>query len=447
MIKIRRGLDLPLSGAPQQSIEDAAVVSQVAVIGADYVGMKPTMAVREGDRVKLGQVLFSDKKTTGVHFTAPAAGMVNSINRGAQRVLQSVVIDIDGDDAIEFATCAASDLASLTAEQVAENLQASGLWAALRTRPFSKVPAIDSRPRSIFVTAIDTHPLAANPAPIIAAQQDAFAQGLELLTKLTDGQVFICSAAETQVPQVTGTQVERFEGVHPAGLASTHIHMLDPVSATKTVWTVGYQDVIAFGQLFATGKLPTERIVALSGPMVIKPRLVRTRMGASTTQLLDGETAQGEFENRVISGSVLGGSTAFGAMAFLGRYNNQITVLQEGKKREFMGWLSAGSKKHSMQNIFLSSMNRSREVALNTSTNGSQRSMVPIGAFERLMPLDILPTQLLRSLVVGDIVNAQELGCLELEEADLALMTYACAGKYEYGAILRNVLTRIEKEC
>ena len=447
MIKIRRGLDLPLSGAPQQSIEDAAVVSQVAVIGADYVGMKPTMAVREGDRVKLGQVLFSDKKTTGVHFTAPAAGMVNSINRGAQRVLQSVVIDIDGDDAIEFATCAASDLASLTAEQVAENLQASGLWAALRTRPFSKVPAIDSRPRSIFVTAIDTHPLAANPAPIIAAQQDAFAQGLELLTKLTDGQVFICSAAETQVPQVTGTQVERFEGVHPAGLASTHIHMLDPVSATKTVWTVGYQDVIAFGQLFATGKLPTERIVALSGPMVIKPRLVRTRLGASTTQSLDGETAQGEFENRVISGSVLGGSTAFGAMAFLGRYNNQITVLQEGKKREFMGWLSTGSKKHSMQNIFLSSMNRSREVALNTSTNGSQRSMVPIGAFERLMPLDILPTQLLRSLVVGDIVNAQELGCLELEEADLALMTYACAGKYEYGAILRNVLTRIEKEC
>ena len=447
MIKIRRGLDLPLSGAPQQSIEDAAVVSQVAVIGADYVGMKPTMAVREGDRVKLGQVLFSDKKTTGVHFTAPAAGVVNSINRGAQRVLQSVVIDIDGDDAIEFATCAASDLASLTAEQVAENLQASGLWAALRTRPFSKVPAIDSRPRSIFVTAIDTHPLAANPAPIIAAQQDAFAQGLELLTKLTDGQVFICSAAETQVPQVTGTQVERFEGVHPAGLASTHIHMLDPVSATKTVWTVGYQDVIAFGQLFATGKLPTERIVALSGPMVIKPRLVRTRLGASTTQLLDGETAQGEFENRVISGSVLGGSTAFGAMAFLGRYNNQITVLQEGKKREFMGWLSTGSKKHSMQNIFLSSMNRSREVALNTSTNGSQRSMVPIGAFERLMPLDILPTQLLRSLVVGDIVNAQELGCLELEEADLALMTYACAGKYEYGAILRNVLTRIEKEC
>ena len=447
MIKIRRGLDLPLSGAPQQSIEDGAVVSQVAVIGADYVGMKPTMAVREGDRVKLGQVLFSDKKTTGVHFTAPAAGVVNSINRGAQRVLQSVVIDIDGDDAIEFATCAASDLASLTAEQVAENLQASGLWAALRTRPFSKVPAIDSRPRSIFVTAIDTHPLAANPAPIIAAQQDAFAQGLELLTKLTDGQVFICSAAETQVPQVTGTQVERFEGVHPAGLASTHIHMLDPVSATKTVWTVGYQDVIAFGQLFATGKLPTERIVALSGPMVIKPRLVRTRLGASTTQSLDGETAQGEFENRVISGSVLGGSTAFGAMAFLGRYNNQITVLQEGKKREFMGWLSTGSKKHSMQNIFLSSMNRSREVALNTSTNGSQRSMVPIGAFERLMPLDILPTQLLRSLVVGDIVNAQELGCLELEEADLALMTYACAGKYEYGAILRNVLTRIEKEC
>ncbi|HCH31342.1 MAG TPA: NADH:ubiquinone reductase (Na(+)-transporting) subunit A [Oceanospirillaceae bacterium] len=447
MIKIRRGLDLPLLGAPQQNIEDAVAVSQVAVIGADYVGMKPTMAARVGDRVKLGQVLFSDKKTPGVHFTAPAAGVVSAINRGAQRVLQSVVIDIDGDDAVEFASCAAADLASLTAEQVAQNLQASGLWTALRTRPFSKIPAIDSKPNSIFVTAIDTHPLAADPAPIIAAEQDAFAQGLQLLTKLTDGVVFVCAAADTQVPEVAGTQVERFQGVHPAGLASTHIHMLDPVSATKTVWAIGYQDVIAFAKLFATGKLPTERVIALAGPMVTKPRLLRTRLGASTVQLIAGETAQGEFDNRVISGSALGGNTAAGAVAFLGRYNNQITVLEEGKKREFMGWAAAGSNKHSLLNIYSSALNRAKKMALTTTTNGSPRAMVPVGAFENLMPLDILPTQLLRSLVVGDIVNAQELGCLELEEADLALMTYACAGKYEYGTILRDVLTRIEKEC
>ena len=447
MIKIRRGLDLPLSGAPQQSIEDAVAVSQVAVIGADYVGMKPTMAVRVGDRVKLGQVLFSDKKTVGVHFTAPAAGVVSAINRGAQRVLESVVIDIDGDDAVEFVTTAAGDIASLTAQQVAQNLQDSGLWAALRTRPFSKIPAIDSKPSSIFVTAIDTHPLAANPAPIIAAEQDAFAQGLQLLTKLTDGNVFVCAAADTQVPEVTGTQIERFSGVHPAGLASTHIHMLDPVSATKTVWAVGYQDVIAFAQLFATGKLPTERVIALAGPMVTKPRLLRTRLGASTVQLTAGETQQGEFENRVISGSALGGNTASGTTAFLGRYNNQITVLEEGKKREFMGWATAGSNKYSLLNIYSSALNRAKKMALTTTTNGSQRAMVPVGVFEGLMPLDILPTQLLRSLVVGDIVNAQELGCLELDEADLALMTYACAGKYEYGAILRDVLTRIEKEC
>ncbi|MDP6967654.1 MAG: Na(+)-translocating NADH-quinone reductase subunit A [Gammaproteobacteria bacterium] len=446
MIKIRRGLDLPITGTPVQTIDDGKLVSQVAVLGADYVGMKPTMAVKVGDRVKLGQVLFSDKKTPGVNHTAPAAGTVSAINRGAQRVLQSVVIDVDGDEAIELPSFSADQLAQLGADKVQQALLLSGLWTALQTRPFSKVPMPGSSPSSIFVTAIDTHPLAADPAPIIAAEQDAFAQGLQVLSNLTD-KVFVCAAGDTSVPAVSGTQVERFGGVHPAGLPSTHIHMLDPVGANKTVWTIGYQDVIAIGKTFVSGQLSVERIVAVGGPMVTNPRLLRTRLGAATEQLLADETQSGEFANRVISGSVLGGRTAYGAEAYLGRYHTQVSVLEEGKKREFFGWLTAGSNKHSLLNIYLSALKRSKKISFTTTTNGSARAMVPVGVFEDVMPLDILPTQLLRALVVGDIVAAQELGCLELEEADLALCTYACAGKYEYGPILRDVLTRIEKEC
>lgn len=445
MIKIKQGLDLPITGAPEQSITDGPAVDSVAVVGFDYVGMKPTMAVKVGDRVKLGQVIFSDKKTEGVNYTAPGAGVVKAINRGDRRALQSVVIELDGDDAVEFNKYSANELSGLTREQVQDNLVNSGLWTALRTRPFSRVPQPGTTPNSIFVTAMDTNPLAGDPAIIIAEQKEAFSQGLEILTKLSETTVYLCKAPGADIPSADGVTVEEFEGGHPAGNAGTHIHFLDPVSQTKTVWTIGYQDVIAVGKLFTEGKLFTDRVVTVSGPRAVKPGLLRTRLGASFEQLLAG--AQEGDHNRVISGSVWNGRTATeGAFAYLGRYANQITILEEGDEREFLGWVVPGTKKFSVLNIFVSFLDRSKKFDFTTTTNGSERAMVPVGQFEQLMPLDILPTQLLRALVTGDIVHAMELGCLELDEEDLALCTFACPGKYEYGPILRDNLTRIEKE-
>jgi Na+-transporting NADH:ubiquinone oxidoreductase subunit A len=445
MIKIKQGLDLPITGAPEQSITDGPAVDSVAVVGFDYVGMKPTMAVKVGDRVKLGQVIFSDKKTEGVNYTAPGAGVVKSINRGDRRVLQSVVIELDGDDAVEFNKYSANELSGLTREQVQDNLVNSGLWTALRTRPFSRVPQPGTTPNSIFVTAMDTNPLAGDPAIIIAEQKEAFSQGLEILTKLSETTVYLCKAPDADIPTADGVTVEEFAGGHPAGNAGTHIHFLDPVSQGKTVWTIGYQDVIAVGKLFAEGKLYTDRIVTVSGPRASKPGLLRTRLGANFEQLLAG--AQEGDHNRVISGSVWNGRTATqGALAYLGRYANQITILEEGDEREFLGWVVPGTNKFSVLNVFVSFLNRSKKFDFTTTTNGSERAMVPVGQFEQLMPLDILPTQLLRALVTGDIVHAMELGCLELDEEDLALCTFACPGKYEYGPILRDNLTRIEKE-
>ena len=445
MIKISRGLDLPISGAPEQVIHDGPKISQVALVGTDYPGMKPTMAVREGDRIALGQLLFTDKKNEGVRYTAPAAGTVLAINRGERRVFQSLVIDVDGDKSEKFASYTDDQLAGLDRAAAVDNLVSSGQWVALRTRPYSKVPAVGSVPSSIFVTAMDTNPLSADPAVIIARRSADFINGLKVLTRLTDGPVNLCIAPESGVAgdEVDGVRVVAFSGPHPAGLPGTHIHFLDPVSANKTVWTIGYQEVIAYGALFTTGQIDTQRVIALAGPQVLEPRLLATQLGANLNQFVIGELANDE--NRVISGSVLAGRKSAGKFTFLGRYHDQVSVIREDREREFLHYLRAGVNKHSAIPIFISSLTN-KLFNMTSSTNGSERAMVPVGGYEDVTALDLLPVQLLRALIVGDTEMAQKLGCLELDEEDVGLYTYVCVGKYEYGPILRDNLTNIERE-
>ena len=446
MIKITKGLNLPIAGMPSQQISSKTAVKRVALLGEEYIGMRPSMAVREGDRVQKGQLLFEDKRNPGVRFTAPASGTISAIHRGERRVLQSVVIDVDGDDAVHFPRYELADLAALTREAVQQQLVESGMWTAFRTRPFSKIPAPGSAPAAIFVTAIDTNPLAADPQPIILAQREAFDAGLTLLTRLTDGKVHVCQASGGKlgghpVGQVTFNQ---FAGPHPAGLVGTHIHFLEPVSLKKQVWHLNYQDVIAVGKLFLEGELSSERIVALGGPQVKEPRLLKTCSGASLDELLADELL--DDENRVISGSVLSGTHAQGPHAFLGRFHLQISVVKEGREKELFGWVMPGKDKFSITRTTLGHFMKRKLFNFSTDTNGGERAMVPIGNYERVMPLDILPTMLLRDLLAGDTDSAQALGCLELDEEDLALCTYVCPGKYEYGPALRSVLTQIEQE-
>lgn len=446
MIKIKKGLNLPVSGSPEQTIEQSRATHRVALLGDDYPGMRPTMLVRVGDAVKRGQGLFEDKKNAGVLFTAPQAGIVASINRGAKRVLQSVVIDVQGDDSVSFSAAGVEGIRSLSRDQIVETLVASGLWTALRTRPYSKIPSIDSEPRSLFVTAIDSNPLCADPEVVIAESATEFAAGLDVLARLTTGAVYVCQEAGKVLPagRDTSLSVQEFSGIHPAGLPGTHIHFLDPVSPTRSVWFIGYQDVIAIGHLFVKGELMVERVVALAGPGVARPRLLRTVLGADLDELTAGELQGGD--QRTISGSVFSGRAASSPVNYLGRYHVQVSVLPEDRKRRLFGWLTPGLKKHSVFPIYLSRLFGAKTLEFSTTTNGSPRAMVPIGTFESVMPLDILATQLLRSLLVGDLETAINLGCLELDEDDIALCTYACPGKYEYGPVLRDVLTQIEKE-
>lgn len=445
MIDIKKGLDLPIEGAPQQSIGEGRKVKTVAVVGYDFNGMKPTMLVKEGDSVKLGQPLFTCKKSAGHQYTAPAGGTVIAVNRGEKRVFQSLVIEVaETEEQVEFS--AHSDLSALTREQVQSQLVESGAWTSLLTRPFNKVPEIDSVPNSIFVNVMDTNPLAADPMVVLSERGADFQAGIDVLAKLTDGKVFVCHGAQGHPDLAPNAQVvtQGFAGPHPAGLPGTHIHYLDPVSENKTVWTINYQDVMAIGSLFKTGQLDVSRVVSIAGPEAAEPRLVRTRVGANLEELTAGELKGNP--TRLISGSPLGGRNGQGALGFLGRFHLQVSCLLEGTERKLLHYLRAGVDRHSVLPIYVSWFNKARKFAFSTTTNGSERAMVPVGSYERVMPLDVLPTQLLRALIVGDTESAIGLGALEMSEEDLALCTYVCPGKYEYGPILRDTLTTIEKE-
>jgi len=456
--KIRKGLDLPLRGAPDQSISDGPRVGRVAFMADDFPGLKPRMLVEEGSTVRRGDPLLDDRSVEGVRHTAPGAGVVVAVNRGERRVLESVVIELTEGERQGAAT--QSDLASfdsyagaaadpVSRDEVVALLVESGQWTAFRTRPFSKVPRPSDAPAAIFVTAMDTNPLAADPQVVVEQSRSDFDLGLRLISSLTEGRTYLCVSPGSSIASGAGdsVDVEEFAGPHPAGTAGVHIHTLMPVSRNRTVWWVGYQDVIATGALFRTGALSVERVIAIAGPPVNGPRLVRTRVGASVPELTAGETDLADRDVRWISGSVLSGKAVRGEkFGYLGRYDSQLCAIREGREREFLGWLSPGWRRFSVLPIYLSRIFGTKRVEFTTATHGSHRPIVPIGMYERVMPMDILPTFLLRSLMVGDIEEAEKLGCLELDEEDLALCTFVDPGKEDFGPILRKNLEMIQKE-
>jgi Na+-transporting NADH:ubiquinone oxidoreductase subunit A len=444
--ELQRGLDLPIAGAPDPAIRAASPVSQVAIIADDSIGMKPTMEVEVGSKVRTGQLLFTDKKNPGVKYTSPGCGRIIAINRGEKRKFESLIVDLTGEAAIALIDEPDQPPTSYFPETIRTILIDSGLWPSFRTRPYGKVPAIHATPASLFVTAIDTEPLAPPPENIITRHGSDYNRGLQLLAVLLDGPRHYCSAKRELLSyeQTDGFNYWTFSGPHPAGLSSTHIHCLEPVHEQKSVWHIGYQDVIAIGYLFRTGQLMTERIVALAGTGVREPALVETRIGANTEELCRGELTDERL--RVISGSVLSGRTADGVHGFLGRYHNQVSVLPDNSGRSLFNWAMPGSHRFSVKPVFISALNNLLKLPLNTALWGGRRAIYPLGTYEEVMPLDILPTYLLKALSVGDTEKAKALGCLELIEEDLALCGFACPGKNEFGQALRDVLTTIEIE-
>jgi len=456
--RIRRGLEIPLAGAPQQVIHAGESVRHVALLGRDVRGLRARVSLAEGARVRRGQLLFEDRTRPGVRFLAPAAGHVVSVLRGRRRALLAVVIELSeserageviSSECAEFASFRPDLVRDGSADDVRGLLAESGLWTALRERPYGRIPALEARPHALFVTAIDTQPHAPEPEVVVREDRVAFQAGLHLVARLCEGPTFLCVRHESEIAQGIDApvQVEEFRGPHPAGNAGVHIHRLAPVSRARTAWHIGYQDVMAIGRLSASGILPSDRVISIAGDPVARPRLVRTRLGASIQELAQGELRDRAASVRWISGSVLAGTEATAnGLGFLGRYHLQVSALAAPSERQLLGWAAPGADRFSLLRVFASRLRRRRNFAMTSATHGSKRPILPMGTYERVLPMDILATYLLRALAVGDIERAEALGALELDEEDLALCSFVCPGKTDFGVFLRANLERIEKE-
>jgi len=438
VIKISKGLDLPISGAPINIVSDEPKVSSVAVLSNDFVGMKPTMLVKEGDSVKAGQKIFEDKKNIGVFYTSPCGGTVRNINRGDKRKFLSIELDID-DTNEEFKFF---DMGN-TSNEIKDCLINSGYWNCFRTRPFNRTPNVNDVPNAVFINCCDSNPLSMDPYNIISLNEADFREGLKVLSQL-----FKCNMNLTYQNDNFDISNEDFEyfqfkGPHPSGLSSTHISEIYPVNLNRTVWTINYQDIISIGFLKKNNKIRTSKLISLGGPSVHEPSLLNVRVGGNIDEICAGKLKP---NSRIISGSVLHGHESEGVMNYLGFYDSQISAIPDEVNNIFMNWLMPGSTLHSKLNVFISSFIKPKSFIFNTSIGGGDRAIVPISSYEEVIPMDILATQLLKALVVSDIDMAVDLGMLELVPEDLALCSYVCPSKYDYSSILMDNLNKLYQE-
>jgi len=421
-IGIKTGLDLSIAGAPADDTVHAKAVASAAILGRDFPGVKFELLAEQGRTVKAGEALMRDRHNPAIVFTSPISGVLGSVNRGARRALVSLTVIGDGaDDAVVFDVPGNSD-----GDQIRRLMLESGLWPSLRMRPFGHIPDPAGEPKALLVTAVDTEPLAPNPAPIIAAHAAEFRRGMEMLSKLTKAPLYLCQETNADIPVSRSERLHivEFEGPHPAGLPGTHIHQLCPIRFDGAeVWHMGYQDVIALGSLVLTGQSWLRRVISLAGPSVTDPRLISVPVGAAIDEVVAGEL--NDAGARVISGSFLSGHSAIGTEAYLGRYHRQISALPEAHQERLMA---------------------PRTAVFDTALGGEPGSLIPTGDFERVALPGILPVPLLRALLVGDVDRARDLGALELVEEDLMLLSYVCPSKTDYGLLLRKVLEQLHEE-
>ncbi|MCK5067585.1 MAG: Na(+)-translocating NADH-quinone reductase subunit A [Bacteroidales bacterium] len=447
VIKIKRGLDIKMNGQAEKIYVKAPRALTYAIKPGDWHGLTPKIIPKLCDEVKVGTPIFYDKYHPEVKFTSPVSGILSSINRGERRRIVEVVVEADGKDTAE--SFLQADPATLKREQVVENLLESGLWPVIRRRPYSVIARTGEVPKSIFISAFDTAPLAPDFDFLLKDSEEDFQWGINALKKLTEGKVHL--NLDGRYPSVRtlnnikGVEINRFKGPHPAGNVGIQIHKLDPINKGEVVWVVQPQDVLAIGRLFRTGLYDPSVVVALTGARVEKPRYFRTIRGAAVAPLLEKQLKEGD--NRVISGSVLNGKQIDAEKGYVGFLDSQLTVIREGNYYELFGWMLPGFKKMSVSRSFASTwLAPNRKFDMDTNYHGGERAFVMTGEYEKVLPMDIYPMQLLKAILVNDIDKMEQLGIYEIDEEDLALCEFVCTSKTPVTKIVRDGLRALRKD-
>lgn len=443
VIKIKKGLNISMLGAAEKIIKKANQAEYYAVKPTDFKGIRPKLVVKTGDKVKAGTPLFYDKFQPEVQFTSPVSGEVTAINRGERRVIQEVVVRADA--TIEYEEFQLGDSTNLSKEEIVAFLQQSGLWPAIRQRPYSTIANPNDSPKAIFISAFDSAPLAPDMDYVAKEYTDYFQKGIDVLSKLTDGIIHLNINADYPAAEAftkaKGVQINKFTGPHPSGNVGVQINKIDPINKGEIVWYTYPQEIITIGRLFDKGIYDATKIIALAGSEVNNPQYYKIINGASIKNLID----ENESELRYISGNVLTGSK-ISDDGFVGYYDNQITVIPEGKYYEFFGWATPGFKKYTASRALLSWLIPGKKYRLDTNIHGGQRAFVMTHEYDKVFPMDIYPVQLIKSIMVEDIDKMEQLGIYEVDEEDFALCEYVCTSKIEVQSIIRTGLDLMRKE-
>ena len=445
---LTKGHDLNFEGKPAKELDITTQATHFAVQPINFLGMSPIpkVVVEKGDEVKAGDLLFFDKKRPEIKYVAPVSGEIVAVNRGEKRSIKEVIILADKE--MQYRSFETFDYASEPREKLVEYLLEAGIWPLIRQRPYDIVPGIADEPKNIFISTFDSAPLAPDLSFVVGDQKVAFQKGLDVLSKLTPGKVYLGldgrgEAPSTVFSEAAGVEKHYFAGPHPSGNVGVQIHHVNPINASDKVWTLGVQEVLTIGKLFTEGKYDAKRIVAITGGEVSKPRYVQTYLGVSFESLLKNELKSEHV--RLISGDVLSGE-AKGMDGFLNFLDDQITVIKEGDQHELFGWLLPLKPRPSISKTFPNFLFRDLEFEANTNTHGEKRAFVVTGQYEKVLPMDILPQHLMKSILVNDYESMEGLGIYELSEEDIALCEFVCTSKQPLQSILREGLEMMREQ-
>ena len=445
VFKLKKGYDIPLKGAAERRVEKAPKSTAIAVQPIDFRSLRPGMRVEVGDTVKRGSVLFVDKQRPEIVFRSPAAGQVREIVRGNRRAIQRVIVDVSGDEAESFETYSRHQIQTLSSDKARSILLNSGLWPCLRQRPFSKIANPGITPKAIFISAVDSAPLQAQTDLLLGERGQDLQLGIDLLTKLTPGKIHLSASLKTAAAfdQLQSVEKHTFIGPHPAGNIGVQVHHIDRLLAGEVIWYLSPIHVAQIGKFLAKGSYPGKKIYALTGSELIKRNYVESLEGATIRDLVS--TQLDNNRQRVISGHVLTGKKC-GSGGFVSFFDDMITVIPEVKGRRMFGWLQLGLEANSYWRLFLSKLIPGKKVAPTTDMNGEERAFVSTGEYENVLPMDILPVHLCKAILVEDIELMEQLGIYEVAPEDLALCSYICPSKIEFGEIIEKGILTMEKE-